>query len=51
MHQLIQLIQSSSIIASLVGFNLLAYSALSLPANAAGDPSNFRPDSVDIESP
>jgi hypothetical protein len=51
MHQLIQLIQSSSIIASLVGFNLLAYSALSLPVNAAEDPSNFRPDSVDIESP
>lgn len=51
MHQLIQLIQSSSIIVSLVGFNLLAYSALSLPANATEDPSNFRPDSVDIESP
>ena len=46
-----QLIQSSSIIVSLVGFNLLAYSAVSLPANAIEDPSNFRPSSVDIESP
>ena len=46
-----QLIQSSSIIVSLVGFNLLAYNALLLPANATEDPSKFRPDSVDIESP
>jgi len=45
-----QLIQSSSIIASLVGFNLLTYSAVSLPANATEDPSDFRPSSVDIES-
>lgn len=46
-----QLIQSSSMILSLVGFNLLSYSVLSLPANATEDPSNFRPSSVDIESP
>lgn len=49
-----QILDSSSIITSFVRFNLLAYSlvycVVALPANATEDPSNFRPNSVDIES-
>lgn len=44
-----QLRPSSSIVSALVGFNLLAISVASLPANAT-DPSDFRPNSIDIES-
>ena len=52
MHQVLHF---SSTITSLVRFNLLAYGlaccVVALPANATKeDPSNFRPNSVDIES-
>lgn len=40
---------SSSIISALVGVNLLAVSVASPPANAT-DPSDFRPNSIDIGS-
>ena len=42
---------SSSILSALVAVNLLAVSLASSPANATEDTSNFRPNSIDIESP